>query len=91
MMDSRQEMEDTARRGQELYQTKIRDLVETEENIGKQIVIDIDTGEYDVDEDGLAASLRMLAKRPGAALWGERIGYNAVYVVGGSLTRTARI
>ena len=88
MSHPRLSAEEIGKRGKELYKSTLRDKVETQENIGKQIVIDIETGEYDIDEDGLAASLRMLAKHPGAALWGERIGYNAVYAVGGSLTRT---
>ena len=34
------------RRGTDWYETRLRDLVETDENIGKQLVIDIETGEY---------------------------------------------
>lgn len=78
------------RRGQQWYETRLRDMVETEENIGKQIVIDVETGEYEIDESGLEASLRMLQKKPDAALYGARIGYDAVYAIGGTLTRTAR-
>jgi hypothetical protein len=71
------------RRGQELYDRKISALVETEENIGKIIVIDIETGDYEIDSDGLAASHRAIAKHPGAALYGLRIGYDAVEGIGG--------
>src|SRR5438046_5700544 len=39
--------EEIDRRGQELYERQIRDHVETQENLGKQIVIDIETGEYE--------------------------------------------
>jgi hypothetical protein len=81
-------LEEIARRGQDLYEKSIRAQVETEENIGKQIVIDIDTGDYEIDEDGLAASRRLLASHPDAALYGARIGYDAVYTLGGVLTRT---
>jgi hypothetical protein len=77
-----------SRRGKELYDTKIREIVETDSNIGKQIVIDIETGEYEIDESGMEASLRILRKRPDAALYGARIGYDAVYAIGGTLTRT---
>lgn len=82
--------EEIDQRGWELYETGIRSAVETPENIGKQIVIDIETGDYEIDNDGLAASHRMLAKRPEAALYGLRIGYNAVYTLGGVLTRTTQ-
>jgi hypothetical protein len=76
------------RRGQELYEQQIRVQVETPENIGKQIVIDVETGDYAIDTDGLKASRCLLAKHPGAALYGLRIGYNAVYTIGGVLTPT---
>ena len=82
-------LEEIGRRGQQLYEDSIRAQVETEQNIGKQIVIDIETGEYEIDEDGLAASRRLLARHPDAALYGARIGYDAVYALGGVLTRTA--
>ena len=82
-------LEEIGRRGQQLYEQSLRSQVEIEENVGKQIVIDIETGEYEIDEDGLAASRRLLAKHPGAALYGARIGYDAVYALGGMLTRIA--
>ena len=37
-----------------------------------------------------ATGRRLLAKHPGAATWTKRIGYNAVYALGGTLTRTDR-
>lgn len=89
MPHARLSSEEIVCRGQELYERKIRPRVETEENIGKQIVIDVETGDYEIDADGLAASHRLLAKHPGAALYGARIGYDAVYALGGALTRTA--
>ena len=72
-------------RGQEMYEQYIRGKVETAQNIGKQIVINVETGNYEIDNDGLAASRHMLAKHPDAALFGARIGYDAVYTLGGAL------
>ena len=77
-------------RGQELYDRHIRERVENPENIGKQIVIDIETGEYEISDSGLQASRRLLAKHPDAALYGLRIGYDAVYTIGGVLTPNAQ-
>jgi hypothetical protein len=68
----------------------LRHQVETDENIGKQIIIDVETGDYEIDDDGLAASLRLLAKRPDAPLYGVRVGYEAAYSLGGGLRRTKR-
>lgn len=77
-----------ARRGHDLYQESIRAQVETEENIGKVVSIDIETGDYAVGDDLVQTARKLLARHPGAALWGERIGYDAVYAVGGTLSRT---
>jgi hypothetical protein len=82
--------EEIARRGKELYRETLRAKVQIEENIGKIVSIDIETGDYEIDADLLKAANRLLARHPGAALWGERIGYDAVYALGaGNLTRTA--
>ncbi len=84
MSHPRLPVEETDERGRSLYE-KIRPLVDKEPNIGKQLVVDVETGDCEIDDDGLAASLRLLAKNPDAALYGVRIGYNAVYSLGGVL------
>jgi hypothetical protein len=89
MGHSRLSRAEIARRGKELYQGAIRAQVETEENIGKIVSIDIESGDFEVGTDLLQAANRLRARHPGAALWGERIGYDAVYALGGGvLTRT---
>ena len=77
-----------ARRGKALYEEHVRALVETEENIGKIVSIDIETGDYEVGDDLISTGDRLFARHPGAAIYGARVGYNAVYAVGGSLVRT---
>jgi hypothetical protein len=81
--------DEIARQGQGLYQTQLRPLVETEANIGKIISIDVATGDYEIADDVIAASRLLKARHPDAVLWSERIGYNAVFAVGGTLTRTS--
>lgn len=81
--------EEITRRGKELYHDCIRAKVETEDNIGKMISINIETGDYAIGDDLVATSRRVLAKQADAAIWTERIGFNAVYAVGGTLIRTA--
>ncbi len=80
--------EEIARRGEELYKQDIRRQVETEENIGKMIAIDIETGDYAIADDPIVAADHIFASHPGAALFGARIGYDAAYSLGGTLTRT---
>jgi hypothetical protein len=81
--------EEIAQRGKEIYQQRIRTHIETTENIGKIIAIDLNTGEYEIDKDLLAACHRLQAKQLNAITWAERIGYDAVYAIGGTLVRTA--
>ena len=76
-----------ARQGRELYERTIRNQVEIAENIGKIIAIDLNTGAYEVDQDLLAACDRLRAKRPNAITWAERVGYDAVYAIGGTLVQ----
>jgi len=67
---------DIERRGEEIYERSLRSQLEAGENIGKIASIDIETGEYVIDSD--------------AAIYAKRIGYNAVYAVGGSSYRTSQ-
>lgn len=76
--------EEVELRGEEIYEKRIRRNVETG-NQGKFVVIDIETGAYEVDEDDLQATKRALAKRSEAVLYGVRIGYPTAYTLGGHL------
>jgi hypothetical protein len=70
--------EEIGRRGQELYDQKIRHQVEAG-NKGKYLVIDIETGEYALGDDTLELSHHLHAKHPGAALYAMRIGYPGTF------------
>ena len=80
--------EEIIQRGKELYEKQIRPKVETAGNIGKLISINVETGDYEIGDDLLITSRRLQAKQSDAAIWAERIGYDAVYTIGGSLART---
>jgi hypothetical protein len=80
--------EEITQRGQELYRDHIRSAVEIADNIGKMVSINIETGDYEIGEDLILTTRRLQAKQPDAAIWTERIGFNAVYAVGGTLIRT---
>lgn len=82
--------EEIAQRGKDLYQRNVRVEVETAENIGKIIAIDLNTSNYEIDKDLLVACDRLKAKHPKAVIWVERVGYDAVYAIGGTLVRTAQ-
>jgi hypothetical protein len=79
--------DEVAMRGKRLYSDRIRAMVEVPQNIGKMVIIDVETGDYEVDESGLDASHHLHAKRPDAPLYGIRIGYNVAESLGGVMER----
>jgi hypothetical protein len=81
--------EEVQKRGEELYEQGIRQKVETPDNIGKLLMIDIESGDYEIGDVGVIASQHLRTRHPNAAIWGLRIGYDAVYAIGGALTKTA--
>ncbi|MGM3306547.1 hypothetical protein ACSQ6I_11300 [Anabaena sp. WFMT] len=81
--------EEITKRGKEIYEKSIRTVVEQTENIGKIISINVETGEYEIGDDLIITSRKLQTKQADAAIWAGRIGYNAVYAVGGTLIRTA--
>ncbi len=77
----RHSKEALAQRGQELYESGIREQVETG-NQGKIVAIDIETGDFEVDETVMGATDRLFERQPDAQPWTLRIGHNAVYHFG---------
>ena len=80
--------EEVAQRAKALYEQSIRAQVETEENVGKMVVIDIETGDFAVDEQGIESSRQLQARNPNARLYGIRIRYNVAESLGGVMERT---
>lgn len=65
--------EEFARRGDAIYDRDVGPLVGPEDE-GKFVVIDIETGAYEIDRDELAASDRLLARKVDAQMWTRRVG-----------------
>jgi hypothetical protein len=80
---SRYTVEETVRRGKESYERENRAKVEAG-NKGKTLVIDVDTGDYEINDDSGEATRRLLARHPDAPLYRMRIGYPAFGKIGGS-------
>lgn len=80
--------EEIGRHGLEIYESRLRSLLETQEHVGRIVSIDVESGDHEIGDDLVAAGRRLQQRHPDALMYGKQIGYNAVYAVGGSLTRT---
>lgn len=72
-----------AARGEAIYRKKIKPLVYPEMK-GQIVVIDVDSGDYEIDDDDASAFETLMTRRPGARIWAERVDYRALYSTGGS-------
>jgi hypothetical protein len=70
------------RRAQELYENRIRTVVEPG-NRGRYIAIDVESGDYEVGDERLAIAKSHRIRQPGATIGMLRIGYPAVGRMGG--------
>src|SRR4029434_806474 len=78
--------EETARRGDAIYERDIRARVETTHR-GKVVAIDIDSGAYVIADNALTASERLLAQHPDAEIWCVRVGSRVLHCIGGQSLR----
>ena len=78
-----------ARRGTELYESKIRALVEAD-NLGRILAIDIESGDFAVADETIEACQALIDKNPDAQIWSLRIGHIAAEKMGFHDTREKR-
>jgi hypothetical protein len=76
-------VEEIADKARNMYADGIQQQVETPDNIGKMLTIDVETGEYFIDESGVEGMMFLKAKRHLARLFTIRIGYSAAFGFGG--------
>jgi hypothetical protein len=79
--------EEFAQRGNALYESTVRAQVEAG-NDGKIVAIDIETGAFEVADEVVTASEKLLERIPDAQTWFIRIGHQAVYHFGARSLRT---
>jgi hypothetical protein len=69
----RYSLEELARRGDEIYEREVLPHLDPADE-GKYALIDIETADYEIDRDEIAASDRLLARHPDAQVWMRQIG-----------------
>jgi hypothetical protein len=66
---------------------RLRSELETPDKIGKMVIIEPDSGDYEIDDLGVRAAKRLRERRPGGRYFGIRIGYKHAESFGGGLSR----
>jgi len=73
--------EEFARRGNEIYESSIRQQVE-QGNQGRLVAIDIETGAFELADTSMMAVDRLYEREPDAQPWVIRIGHKSVFRFG---------
>lgn len=86
-MDATYTNAEIAQRGQALYEQQIRERVEADHK-GEFLVVEVDTGDFEMDAAAVNALERAHIKHPNGALYLIRIGHRSAYSLGGNLRLT---
>jgi hypothetical protein len=79
--ESHRNLDELAHLGGEIYDRHIRPAMRPEDN-GKFVAIDVETGDYEVDEDDYSAVARLRSRKPTAEIWMMCAGYPTTYRIG---------
>ena len=75
---SRRPLAELARLGNELLERQVQPKLGPEED-SKFVAVDVETGEYEVDEDDYTAISRLRGRCPGADVWLGCVGQPTAY------------
>ena len=84
MPSTQQTNEEISQIGEEIYRRQIRDRVMPQDK-GKFVIIDVQSGDYEVHEDDLKAEEALRHRRSQGVFYGKRIGYQAAYTLAGTM------
>ena len=74
--------EEFAHRGDTLYESAVRPHLKPKDT-GRFVALDIDSGEFEIANEELAACHRLRARKPEAQIWMVRVGSRYVHRFGG--------
>jgi len=83
MPAERPSAEEIARRGKDLYERAVKVHVERQHQ-GKFLVIDLESGDYEVDADDIEADSRLRQRQPNSLFYLMRIRHPGAFRVGWS-------
>ena len=73
--------DDAAIVGRAIYNEKILPTLGPEHK-GKVVVIDVNSGDYEIADKHMTAAIRLRERQPEAYTWAERVGSRGVYHMG---------
>jgi len=74
-------LDELAGLGGDIFDRQVRSALRPEDD-GKFVAIDVETGDYEIDEDDYAAVARLRSRKPAADVWLMRAGYPTTYKMG---------
>ena len=74
MPTSKRTLNELAALAGDIFDRQIRPLLRPEDD-GKFVAIDVETDDYELDDDDYAAVMRLRSRRPAADIWLMRAGY----------------
>ncbi len=84
MIESRFTVEEIRQQAEEIYRHKIRSNLSADDK-GKFLVVDVLSGDYEVDEEDLSAADILKARRPNGKFSGLRVGYTSSYTLAATM------
>ncbi len=79
-------------KGKRIYEETIKPLIDIEKEKGKFVVIDVETGDYEIDKKDIVASRRLRERHPGILTYAVRVGFPTAYrMTGMKIQRSKRV
>ena len=79
-----------AQRGDEIFERTVVPYLKPEDQ-AKLVLIDVESGDFEIDRNENAAFNRLLARRPDAQVWLRRVGFDYVHRFGSQRIRPLSI
>jgi len=74
-------LDELAGLGENIFDRHVRPALRPEDD-GKFVAIDVESGDYEIDDDDYAAVARLRSRKPAADVWLMRAGYPTTYRMG---------
>jgi hypothetical protein len=81
MRTSKRGLDEVATLGNGLFESKVRSKLRPED-LGKFVAIDVESGDYELDNNDLQAVMRLRSRRPAAEVWLLQAGYPTTCRIG---------